>query len=231
MPNKKYPTIVFKERIKTIRKELEDYCNDTADLHRKSIGLIENYNEKIANEVIEKSKQLAVTGYEIERNCIRFIAVEQPLASDLMYIESSIRIISHVKRISHLCSNIAESSNLIKEIKEPKELLSDLQYMADYVQIMLTKGFRSFINQDIHVAKELFNDDDKVDELFDSILNQVTEIFAKKQDNALGYIYILFLSRYLERIADRVVNIGDRVIFINTHKRPNIEQLKEEEDL
>ena len=169
-----------------------------------------------------------IYGYEIERSCIRFIAVEQPLASDLLYVESSIRVMSHIKRIAYLCRNIAEACNEIKDIKISEQLRSDVQFMIDYVQIMLTKGFSSFINQDISRAKELAIDDDKVDDLFDSILRQITQLVAQKTDFALGIINLLFLTRYLERIGDRVVQIGDRVVFINTNRRPRIEQLKEE---
>lgn len=228
MPNKKYPSVVFKERIKSIREELENYCNETVDLYRKATSLFEKYDQKKADEVIERSKEMDIYGYEIERSCIRFIAVEQPLATDLLYVESSIRVMSHIKRIAYLCRNMAEASNEIKDITVPEQLKSDVQFMIDYVQIMLTKGFRAFVNQDITIARELSNDDDKVDDLFDSILKQITQLVAKKEDFALGVINLLFLTRYLERIGDRVVQIGDRIVFINTNRRPRIEQLKEE---
>ena len=228
MPNKKYPSVVFKERIKSIREELENYCNETVDLYRKATSLFEKYDQKKADEVIERSKEMDIYGYEIERSCIRFIAVEQPLATDLLYVESSIRVMSHIKRIASLCRNMAEASNEIKDITVPEQLQSDVQFMIDYVQIMLTKGFRAFVNQDITIARELSNDDDKVDDLFDSILKQITQLIAKKEDFALGVINLLFLTRYLERIGDRVVQIGDRIVFINTNRRPRIEQLKEE---
>lgn len=230
MSAKKVPSLVFQERIKLIKNEFKELCNNTLDITRKSLCLIENYDEKVVEEIQEKNKEIAVLGYELERKCIRFIAVEQPLASDLMYIESSIRVISHVKRISHLSLNIAESSKELVGIEVPTKVLDDLQYMADYVQIMLSKGVRSFLNQDIVMAKELSDDDNKVDDLFDIILKQTTDLVAEKTDYALGIINLLFIARYLERIADRVVSMGSRIIFIKTHERPEIENLKDEID-
>lgn len=229
MENREYPTYVFEERMESIKKNLRNYCNDTLDLHRKSTSLLFNFDEEIAADIVEKAKELDVCGHEIERSCIRFIAMEQPLATDLMYIESSIRVISHVKRIAYLCRNIAESAATIEGIKVSNKIRGDLEYMADYVQIMLTRGFGSFCNQDISVARELAGDDDKVDDLFDIILSHTTELLTEKTQNALEIVNIIFIARYLERIADRVVNIGERVIFINTHKRPHIEELKKEE--
>ena len=139
MENKEYPTYVFEERMESIKKNLRNYCNDTLDLHRKSTSLLFNFDEEIAADIVEKAKELDVCGYEIERSCIRFIAMEQPLATDLMYIESSIRVISHVKRIAYLCRNIAESAATIEGIKVSNKIRGDLEYMADYVQIMLTR--------------------------------------------------------------------------------------------
>lgn len=146
--------------------------------------------------MIEKAKELDVCGYEIERSCIRFIAMEQPLATDLMYEMASIRVIS-VKRIAYLCQNIAESA-AIEGIKVSNKIMGDLEYMADYVQIMLTRGFGSFCNQDIGIARELAGDDDKVDDLFDIILSHTTELLTEKTE-CIEIVNIIFIARYLEK--------------------------------
>lgn len=227
MAAKEYPSIIFKKRSKSIKNRLTDYCKETMELYQKIKNLIDNYDETIVKECNDKSKELDIEGYEIEKECINFIAVEKPVASDLMYIESAIRVISHVKRIAYLCKNIADSSEAINKADIPEELLEELKFMANYVQLMINNGFDSFINQDIRTAADLEEDDDTVDQLFDKILNEVTELLSKKTDYAINIMNILFIARYLERIADRVVNIGDRVIYINTYERPHIKSLKE----
>lgn len=227
MAAKEYPSIIFKKRSKSIKNRLTDYCKETMELYQKIKNLIDNYDETIVKECNDKSKELDIEGYEIEKECINFIAVEKPVASDLMYIESAIRVISHVKRIAYLCKNIADSSEAINKVDIPEELLEELKFMANYVQLMINNGFDSFINQDIRTAADLEEDDDTVDQLFDKILNEVTKLLSKKTDYAINIMNILFIARYLERIADRVVNIGDRVIYINTYERPHIKSLKE----
>lgn len=227
MAAKEYPSIIFKKRSKSIKNRLTYYCKETMELYQKIKNLIDNYEETIVKECNDKSKELDIEGYEIEKECINFIAVEKPVASDLMYIESAIRVISHVKRIAYLCKNIADSSEAINKVNIPKELLEELKFMANYVQLMITNGFDSFINQDITTAADLEEDDDTVDQLFDKILNEVTGLLSKKTDYAINIMNVLFIARYLERIADRVVNIGDRVIYINTYERPHIKSLKE----
>lgn len=227
MAAKEYPSIIFKKRSKSIKNRLTDYCKETMELYQKIKNLIDNYDETIVKECNDKSKELDIEGYEIEKECINFIAVEKPVASDLMYIESAIRVISHVKRIAYLCKNIADSSEAINKADIPEELLEELKFMANYVQLMINNGFDSFINQDITTAADLEEDDDTVDQLFDKILNEVTGLLSKKTDYAINIMNVLFIARYLERIADRVVNIGDRVIYINTYERPHIKSLKE----
>lgn len=218
--DKEYPRISFKNRINNVKDEAEKIGQMVIESHRKAITLLSDYNENIAEEVIAKSKEIDEAGFDLERRCIRFIAVEQPVAGDLMFIESTIRINSHIKRIAYLASNIAELSVLIKDASVPDKLMEDLQYMADYVQMMLSKGIYAFLDQNVDMAKELRKEDDKVDDLFDSILQQVTDVMSEDKENITQTINIIFIARFLERIGDRAVDIGSRTIFMLTFKKP-----------
>ncbi|MDR3062849.1 MAG: phosphate signaling complex protein PhoU [Methanobrevibacter sp.] len=218
--NKEYPRISFKNRINSVKDEAEKLGQMVIESHRKAITLLTKYDENVAKEVIAKSKEIDESGFDLERKCIKFIAVEQPVAGDLMFIESTIRINNHLKRIGYLAANIAELSVLIKDVPIPDKLLEDLQFMADYVQMMLSKGIYVFLDQNIDMAKELKYDDDKVDDLFDSILEQVTSLMFEDKENLNQTINIIFIARFLERIADRAVDIGSRTIFMLTFKKP-----------
>jgi len=218
--DKEYPRISFKNRIKNIKDEAENIGQMVIESHRKAITLLTEYDEKVAEEVVAKSKEIDEADFDLERRCIKFIAVEQPVAGDLMFIESTIRINSHIKRIAYLVANIADLSFLIKDVSVPDKLMEDLQYMADYVQMMLSKGIYAFLDQNIDMAKELKKDDDNVDDLFDSILKQVTDVMFEDKENIAQTINIIFIARFLERIADRSVDIGRRTIFMMTFQKP-----------
>ena len=218
--DKEYPRISFKNRINNVKDEAEKMGQMVMETHRSAITLLNDYDEKIADEVVEKSKEIDQAAFDLERRCIKFIAVEQPVAGDLMFIESTIRVSSHMKRIGYLAANIADLSVLIKDVSVPDKLMEDLQYMADYVQMMLSKGFYAFLNQNLDTAKELRNDDDKVDDLFDSILEQVTDNMFEDKENINQTINLIFIARFLERIADRALDIGRRTIFMMTFKKP-----------
>lgn len=217
---KEYPRISFKNRINNVKDEAEKIGQMVIESHRMAITLLTEYDEKVAEEVVAKSKEIDEAGFDLERRCIRFIAVEQPVAGDLMFIESTIRINSHLKRIAYLAANIADLSILIKDVPVPDKLMEDLQYMADYVQMMLSKGVYAFLDQNLDMARELREDDDKVDDLFDSILQQVTDVMFEDKETITQTINIIFIARFLERIGDRAVDIGRRTIFMMTFKKP-----------
>lgn len=218
--DKEYPRISFKNRINSVKDEAEKMGQMVMETHRKAITLLNDYNEEVVDEVVSKSKDIDQAAFDLERKCIKFIAVEQPVAGDLMFIESTIRVSSHMKRIGYLAANIAEVSSLVKDVNVPTKLMEDLQYMADYVQMMLSKGFYAFLNQNIDMAKELREDDDKVDDLFDLILEQVTKNMFEDKENINQTINLIFIARFLERIGDRAVDIGGRTIFMLTFKKP-----------
>jgi len=218
--DREYPRISFKNRINNVKDEAEKIGQMAIESHRKAITLVNKYDEKIAKEVILAGKDIDEATFDLERMCIRFLATEQPVAGDLMFIESTIRISAHIKRIANLATNIAKTSTLIKDVEIPDKLREDLQYMADYVQMMLSKGIYTFLNQNVDMAKELRRDDDKVDDLFDIILEQVTDVMFEDKEAINQVINFIFIARFLERIADRAVNIGQRTIFMLTFKKP-----------
>ena len=89
--------------------------------------------------------------------------------------------------------------------------------------IILKKSFFVFSNQDLDKAKELPIDDDRIDEMYDSILNEVTENMIKNNELIPYFVDVIFLARYFERIADKSVSIGSRTIFMLTLRRPSID--------
>jgi len=218
--DREYPRISFKNRINNVKDEAEKIGQMAIESHRKAITLLNRYDDDIAKEVISNGQDIDEAAFDLERMCIRFLAAEQPVAGDLMFIESTIRITSHITRIANLATNIAEVSALIKDVNVPDKLREDLVYMADYVQMMLSKGIYAFLNQNVDMAKELRRDDDKVDDLFDVILEQVTDCMFKDKESITQFINLVFLARFLERIADRAVEIGQRTIFMLTFEKP-----------
>ncbi|MDR3290681.1 MAG: phosphate signaling complex protein PhoU [Methanobrevibacter sp.] len=214
-----YPSSIFKKRINNIENKIKNLGMKTIEANRKVVFLLNDYNDEIAKEVIEYGDEINEIVFELEKICIKFIAIEQPLAGDLMFVESTIRVSNHLSRIGVLISKIAKEFKKVKDVKFPEKLLEDCQYMGVYVQLMLSKSINAFLDRNKSMAKELKEDDNRVDDLFDSILSQVTELMSNNPDYISSAMTLIFIVRYLERIGDRTVNIGSRTIFMLTFKK------------
>ena len=228
--SKIYPSISFKTRMKKVTEDSEKLGQLAIESQRVAVDLLENFDKSKVEDLRKQTDEIDVFTIELERKCIRFIASEQPFASDLMYIEATLRNISHIKRIGHLAMNIADAIDQINFENVPKKLVKELAYMGDYVHLMLTKSIKAFLNQDLEKARELNSDDDKVDELFDNVLTQSTSLMSESKEGIENFVQLIFIARYLERSADRAVNIGNRTIFMLTLKRPDIKSLDYDEE-
>lgn len=123
MAEKKYPRISFREKIKDIKNNVEKASQKTLDIYRNAIKVLQGKNEKTAEKIIESSERMDDILYGVEKACINLIATEQPLASDLRFIESCIKIGTHLKRVGYLSADIAEAVAEMKgkEKKIPKK--------------------------------------------------------------------------------------------------------------
>lgn len=218
--DKRYPRILFRKRLKDLRKEMEDVGQRTIQAHKNAVDVFMEYDEELAKKVVADSKEIDSMVFDLERKCISIIAAEQPVARDLRFIEACIKVGSHLKRIAYLAANITDAAANLKDEEIPKKPMEDLKHMADFVQMMLSKGIYAFLDQNMDMSKELRHDDDKVDDLFDQALEHITTSMFNDKDAISYLVNLLFVARFLERIADRAVSIGDRTIFMITCEKP-----------
>jgi len=121
-----------------------------------------------------------------------------------------------------LASNIADVAKYIKDEEIPERPMVDIIHMADIVDGMMSKSISAFLNEDMNLVREIKRDDDKVDDLFDQALKDISDSMFQDKDAISFLIYLLFVARFLERIADRAENIGDRTIYMITCEKPGV---------
>ena len=217
---KRYPRIVFRKRLEKLNDYVEKMGKESLKAYRNAIKAFIDYDEKLVQEVIKASEKIERMNYNLEHKTMSIIAAEQPVAGDLRFIEASLKVGSHFKRITGLAANIAEVSRHVKDEEIPEMVMNDITHMADIVESMISKSIGAFVNQDMGIARGLHRDDDKVDDLFDTALKDITKSMFDEKDAIYYMIYLLFVARFLERIADRSESIGDRTIFMITCEKP-----------
>lgn len=217
---RKYPRILFRKRLKELRDDVEKMGKTALKAYRKAIEAFISYDEDQVKEVFKIKDDMETMSFSIEHKTMSIIAAEQPVARDLRFIEASLKVCSHFKRIAGLAANMAEVAKQIKDEKIPEKPMNDIKHMADIVESMISKSISSFVNQDMGIARGLHRDDDKVDDLFDTALEDITKTMFDEKDAIYYMVYLLFVARFLERIADRSESIGDRTIFMITCEKP-----------
>jgi len=217
---KKYPRLSFRKRMKELRSDLEEMGDLALITYKNAISTLFNYDDELAKEVVDNGEKIDKMNYFLENKTMSVIAAEQPVAKDLRFIESSLKVGSHLKRMSYLAVNITEVARHLKDEEVPEKPMGDIKEMADLVEKMVKKSITSFLNEDIELSRELHRDDDAVDDLFDKALQDITASIFDEKDSINYMVYLLFLARFLERIADRSESIGDRTIFMITCEKP-----------
>jgi len=178
-----------------------------------AVKAMQNRDADIARQVIELDSEIDNKEVEIEEECLKIIALHQPVAVDLRFIITVIKINSELERIGDQAVNISERTINIAR-KNPVDTRFDYSDMAKKTQKMLKMSLDSLVNTDLDLAVKVTLLDDEVDaikyEIYDKVKVALTNYPAH-----VGYLINLFLiSRHLERIADHATNIAQEVIYL-----------------
>ncbi|HML05807.1 MAG TPA: phosphate uptake regulator PhoU, partial [Methanobacterium sp.] len=167
---KRYPRVQFRKRLRELKEEVEEMGQMTLKAQKNAMEILTDFDEEKLKFVNEAGEKIDIMNFDLERRCMGIIASEQPVAKDLRFIEACIKVGSHLKRMVGLAVNIAEVARNIKSEEIPTRSIEDLTHMSNIVQMMVSKGLYSFLDQNMNMARELRQDDDKVDDLFDQAL-------------------------------------------------------------
>jgi phosphate transport system protein len=175
---------------------------------------LENRDDVVAREVIHLDYEIDEMEVDIEEECLKVIALHQPVASDLRFLIAIIKINNDLERIGDQVVNIAQ--RVITMAKRPVAPYQyDYSEMSDKAEAMLRMSLDSLVNQDIDQAIKVLHLDDDVDALKDAAYDRIKQALAKGMATDIGYmINLLLVSRHIERLADHATNIAEEVIYM-----------------
>src|SRR5665648_597457 len=157
---------------------------------------------------------------QVDDECVRLIATQQPVAKDLRKIISAMKISTDLERMADLAIGIAKVTRRIEgPLRKP---LIDIPLMAEQALAMMRQGLEAYRNEDLILAQNLAIQDDEVDHLYDRVMRDLLIIMTQKPENLDQGMYLSFAGRYLERFADHATNIGENVIYIATAERKDL---------
>ncbi|MFQ6609175.1 MAG: phosphate signaling complex protein PhoU [Fidelibacterota bacterium] len=180
---------------------------------RNSVLALSRRDPELAKKVIRGDSEIDLLEVEVEEECLKILALYQPVAIDLRFIISVLKINNDLERIGDLASNIAKRANALA-VKQPIPIPQSIPQMTEIVQSMLKDSLDSLVNIDNKLAENVCKADDKVDQIHSAMYQKVQELITSDVENIDLYIQLLGISRYLERAADHMTNIAEDVIYM-----------------
>lgn len=157
---------------------------------------------------------------QVDDECVRLIATQQPVAKDLRKIISAMKISTDLERMADLAVGIAK---VVRRIEGPLcKPLIDIPLMAEKAIAMMRQGLKAYSDEDMELAQNLAVQDDEVDHLYKQVVRDLLVIMTENPEILDQGMYLTFAGRYLERFADHATNIGENVIYIATAERKEL---------
>ncbi len=199
--------------IESLKNKIIHMGEDVEDrVYRATLSVIKN-DEGMARDVLEHDSEIDDMEVEIEEDCLRILALYQPVAVDLRFIITVMKINNELERVGDLAVNIAERS-LFLASQSDMEIPFDVSGMALMAESMLTRSIDALVNMDVRLAYRVRSEDDDVDAKNQEMYLRLKEAIPQNPEQINYYLHALSVGRQLERIADHATNIAEEVIYL-----------------
>ena len=203
----------FEKEIDKLKRKILGLSAIVEEQFHKAIASLERRDSDMADEVIRGDERIDDLEVEVEEECLKILALYQPVAVDLRYIVGVLKLNNDLERIGDLAVNIAEQAGPLKKTGLDR-LPERITAMAQGVSQMLAACLDALVNLDTNAAWKVCADDDEVDDLHRQTYVDTKEQLKAHPENAEQLIHLLSVSRYLERIADHTTNIAEDVVYL-----------------
>jgi phosphate transport system protein len=206
-------TIHFQRELEKIKKRILSLGAMVEERVRMVIKALELRDADIAERIIKSDHEIDEMEVEIEEECLKILALYQPVAIDLRFLTAVIKINNDLERVADEAVNIAERVQVIAK-RQRLDIPFNHSLMAEKSESMLKKSLDAFVNMDVDVALRVCALDDEVDNMMNEAYDLVKHAIGKHPDRVSYLINLLLVSRHLERIADHATNIAEEVIYL-----------------
>jgi phosphate transport system protein len=215
--------MALRQSLMTSMEELKKEVAAMADLAlanlREGLKAFKTNDLILAREVMEKDEDVDKYEEEIAKSALKIIWKEQPVASDLRLVTGILKLITDIERIGDHASDVAEMTLHLTDSRNQR-VMPVTSKMAEVVEQMVLKSIDGLVKVDEKLAREVIDQDDEVDNLFQQVIKKMTTELKNDNIDPNEAIYILMVAKYFERVGDHAVNIAQWIIFMvkGTHK-------------
>jgi len=203
----------FEQQLVEIQEEMLLLATMVDSAIERSIAALKERDIELARRVISDDARINRKRYDIEERCLELIATQQPLASDLRAIVSVLYIIVDLERMADHAEGIAKIAVMLAD-EPPLKPYIDIPRMAEIARRMLMASLEAFKDRDPARARAVCNEDDEVDALYDQVYRELITYMVHDPKTIERATHLTWVAHNLERIADRVTNICERVVYL-----------------
>lgn len=205
----------FDLELNDLKKRLVDMAEIVQEMIRISIDMLVKRDLNLTKEVFDREREVNLTEIVVDDICLKLIALNQPVGTDLRFITSAMRINSDLERMADAAVNICEIGEALLKYPNLKPLI-DIPKMANAVIAMVKDSIQAFNTNDTGLADIILSKDDEVDELNRIIIKDLLELMTNTSDKTtlVRAINLMFVAKNLERLGDHATNVAEDVIFM-----------------
>lgn len=204
---------VFDDELQHLKEKILKMGSLVENAIRNSVTALVERNNDLAISVIDNDRIVNTLDVEIDEESIRLIALRQPMAGNLRFLTTAMKITNDLERMGDLAVNIAERALELNDEPVLKPYI-DVPKMREIAQGMTMDALNAFVRKDTALAKNVIMRDDEVDLLKHSVLEELAVFMIKDPKTVTRAMKVSFVAQYLERIADHATNIAEMVIYL-----------------
>lgn len=202
----------FDRQLMRLNQEMIDMGSLCEEMITAAAKIVNTRDKELMEDIRQMEEEINQMERDIERHCMKLLLQQQPVATDLRVISAALKMVSDMERIGDQATDIAgiicKESNIV-EVKEN----THLDNMAKATISMVSQSVKSFIKQNLGIAREVVEQDDMVDDLFKQVKKEAITMIHENPEKGEEYVSIVMIAKYFERIGDHAGNIAEWVEF------------------
>jgi phosphate transport system protein len=207
------PHAHFQEQLQELKQSLLKMAALVEGMLHDAIQSLVNRDSDLGKKVMAREDEANTMEISVDEMCLKLLALQQPMAVDLRFITSAMKIVSDLERIGDQAVNIVERALSLNQEPQLKPYV-DIPRVAEIVEPMVRDVLNAFVNSDVELARSVCKRDDLVDHLNDQIFRELLTYMMQDPKMIPRAVHLMIVSRCLERIADHATNIAEDVIFM-----------------
>ncbi len=203
----------FHEELQALQQTLLAMGGLVEDQIRRAMRALMERDEALAQDVIDRDRQVNVYDVEVDEKSVELLALYQPTAGDLRFITTAMKIVTDLERIGDQAVNIAQRALELNPEPQLKPYI-DLPRMAEKAQRMVKESLDAFVSRDTELARRVIGEDNEVDSLKEQVFRELLTYMMADPKTIPRATRLILISRFLERVADHATNIAEMVIYM-----------------